>query len=504
MNNPAGEGGAPAPPVEPATRDIIYYPGPIARQFITDVGNLFVGIRGPVGSGKSTAAVMKIVHHAQRQKPQRDGWRRTKWAIVRQTYPRLLSTTIPAFTDWFGPRNLSISKAQIITGMLRLPGKVQVELLFMSLDGPDAIDKLKSLQVTGIWFNEVSEITDRNIIMMALDRVGRWPRIQDGGPTWHGVIADTNPPADDHWWYQCAEILRPKGWRFYAQPGGLMKVGEFWVPNPRAENIEWLPGGYDYYLRKLVLDPNNPEASSEAYIRVFYGGEYGRVLSGRPCYPSFSETAHVATSPLEAYTGLPLILGWDFGRTPAVTMSQYLPNRQRRVLREIVVDPDGIGMGIKDFCRDQVRPYLEREFREFQIVSYCDPAGAHPGQFDDRTLADVAAEQGFPMTPAPSNDPDVRIADVEFFLRERIEGGHLALVLDPRLSWLRRAMAGGYHFKRLQVSGETRFMDVPAKNKFSHVADADQYATGGIRHLNITPSPRAMARPVEPAPFRRV
>jgi hypothetical protein len=276
------------------------------------------------------------------------------------------------------------------------------------------------------------------------------------------------------------------------------------MPNPRAENIRWLPGGFDYYIRKLVLDPNNPESSSERYISVYYGGNYGRVVTGRPCYPSFNEAVHVASDRLMAFTGLPLILGWDFGRTPAVSIMQYTPKRQRRVLREIWIRPDGPGCGIKDFCREHVRPYLEQEFREFQIVNYCDPAGATPGQYDDRTLADVAAEQGFPMTPAPSNDPDVRIADVEFFFRERIEGGEPAFVMDPQIAQLRRAMAGGYQFKRIAVSGETRFRDVPDKNAYSHVADADQYGAGGIRHLNITPSPRAQARAVEPAPHRSV
>lgn len=505
MVEAAAERESPGVEGEADVREFRYVPGPVARSFIGDDDSLFTAIMGPVGSGKSTAAVMKIVRAAYRQRPMRDGWRRTRWAAVRTTYPRLLTTTIEAFADWLPPPYFTWKQSQIVTGLIRFPeDKVEVSILFLSLDKPDSIDKLKSLQVTGIWFNEVSEIGDLSLIMMALDRVGRWPRVQDGGCTWHGVIADTNPMADDHWYYKMAEELRPKGWHFYRQPGGLMKVAGAWVPNPRAENIKWLPGGYNYYLRKLVLDPNNPQASSEEYIKVYYGGQYGRVIVGRPCYPSFDESIHVASDRLEVFTALPLILGWDFGRTPAVVMKQYLPNRQVRKLREIVVDPDGPGIGIKDFCREHVRPYLEREFREVRIVNYCDPAGADPGQYDDRTLADVAAEQGFPMTAAPSNDPDVRIADVEFFFRERIEGGEPACLVDPGMTWLRRAYGGGYHFKRIAVSGETRFMDVPNKNKFSHTADADQYGDGGIRHLNITPSPRATARAVEPAPFRRV
>ena len=33
-------------------------------------------------------------------------------------------------------------------------------------------------------------------------RVGRYPSKEDGGPTWRGVILDTNPPDDDHYIYR--------------------------------------------------------------------------------------------------------------------------------------------------------------------------------------------------------------------------------------------------------------------------------------------------------------
>jgi len=49
----------------------------------------------------------------------------------------------------------------------------------------------------------------------------------------------------------------------------------------------------------------------------------------------------------------------------------------------------------------------------------------------------------------------------------------------------RKAFAGGYKYKRLQVSGEERFVDKPDKNKYSHISDAIQYmflgAVGGDR-----------------------
>jgi len=40
---------------------------------------------------------------------------------------------------------------------------------------------------------------------------------------------------------------------------------------------------------------------------------------------------------------------------------------------------------------------------------------------------------------------------------------------------LRKALAGGYHYRRVQVSGDARYRDVPEKNDYSHVAEAMQY-----------------------------
>ena len=55
-------------------------------------------------------------------------------------------------------------------------------------------------------------------------------------------------------------------------------------------------------------------------------------------------------------------------------------------------------------------------------------------------------------------------------------------------------MAGGYHFKRVQVSGE-RYQDKPAKDEHSHVADSLQYLLlGGGEGRSLRRRPEAEAR----------
>ena len=69
-------------------------------------------------------------------------------------------------------------------------------------------------------------------------RVGRFPSIRDGGPSWYGVMCDTNAPEEDHWWAvmagdvdvpdyipqeQALMLHKPDDWTFYSQPPGMLE-----------------------------------------------------------------------------------------------------------------------------------------------------------------------------------------------------------------------------------------------------------------------------------------
>jgi hypothetical protein len=47
--------------------------------------------------------------------------------------------------------------------------------------------------------------------------------------------------------------------------------------------------------------------------------------------------------------------------------------------------------------------------------------------------------------------------------------------VDPNSRFIRKGFNGGYHYKRVQVTGTERYRDVPEKNDFSHPHDALQY-----------------------------
>ena len=92
--------------VEHAEEAVTYYPpGPVAAAF-HQANNFVRGLLGPVGSGKSSACCSEIVMRSLAQRPWLDGVRRSRWAVIRNTYPELKSTTIKTWQTWF-PQNVA-------------------------------------------------------------------------------------------------------------------------------------------------------------------------------------------------------------------------------------------------------------------------------------------------------------------------------------------------------------------------------------------------------------
>ena len=191
---------------------ISYEAGPTLERF--HMSEKFVrGIRGPVGSGKSTGCCWEIQRRAGEQViDPTDGKRHSRWAIVRNTYRELSDTTLKTWLDWF-PESLFGAFHRGDMAHRIETDELSLEVLFRALDRPDDVKKVLSLELTGAWVNEAREVP-KSIVDALGDRVGRYPSRRRGGCTWRGVIMDTNAPDDDHWWYRLAETDRPANWDF--------------------------------------------------------------------------------------------------------------------------------------------------------------------------------------------------------------------------------------------------------------------------------------------------
>ncbi len=441
--------------------------------------NAFVrGLMGPVGSGKSVCCVMEILRRAMEQMPDPEGVRRSRWAVIRNTYPELKATTIKTFQAWIPEEVCPITYSSPIQGKTWFRHHdgtfVEMEVLFVSMDKAKDAKKVLSLDITGAWINEVREIP-KTIVDAVIGRCGRYPSGRLGIPTWSGVIMDTNPPDDLSWYYHLAEEETPDDWEFFRQPGGLVKVehddgSHEYKPNPLAENLENLPE--DYYSRQA-------KGAAEAYIDVMCCAEYKPMFDGKPVYKgSWNSNVHAAKESLEYLPGIPLILGWDFGRTPACVIGQAAPDGQLRILDECYSDDSGV----RAFAENQVLPLLARRFPGCRIESFGDPAGAAKGQANEESCFSELEVLGIPTVPACTNEQLPRIEAVIKCLNRMI-GGRPGFIVDPRCKRIIRGFEGGYNYAvvgKLMGGGEVKYAEVPVKNSYSHIADALQYLCLGF------------------------
>jgi hypothetical protein len=466
---------------------VIYNAPPTVGAFMRD--NSFIrGLMGPFGSGKSVGCVMELLRRAMEQKPGPDRIRHSRWAIVRNTYPELRDTTRKTFEDWMpfakGAEGWSESEFSFT---LRLPMRdgtsVEAEFLFRALDRPEHVKKLLSLELTGVWINEAREVP-HIVLKMLVGRVNRYPSMRDGGATWSGIMMDTNPPDDDSWWYRMFEEERPSNARIFKQPGGRDQLAEnlgHWEHPKTKECLghyahESHPGARwvlhhnpDYYKNLVAANASDP-----LWIKVHVDAQYGPTMDGKPIYPEFQDHLHVI--PPEKVSvlapGSELLLGADFGLTPALLIGQRDPKDGQVQWIDEIVSED---MGAARFFEDASR-YLKRTYPGRPVRGTGDPAGEGRSQVDERTPFDVALAAGVPLSPARTNDFIRRRDAVGRALTRMTLLGRPSLVVSSRCKVTRKGMNGAYCFKRVASAGNAeKFRDVPDKNSFSHICEAGQY-----------------------------
>jgi hypothetical protein len=173
--------------------------------------------------------------------------------------------------------------------------------------------------------------------------------------------------------------------------------------------------------------------------------------------------------------GLTLYLGMDFGLTPALVVAQRIPGLlQWQVLDEITSSD----MGANRFAKHALE-YLKSKYPGAKYRGWGDPAGDTRSQADETTPFTIVQSAGLPIDPAPTNDPIRRREAVVGQLTTLGMTGQPSLIVSPRAKTVRKGMNGGYHYARVQVSGEDRFRDEPVKNSYSHPCEALQYLMVG-------------------------
>jgi hypothetical protein len=430
-----------------------------------------VGIIGPLGSGKTIQTCQKAFDIMCDQEPDENGVRRSRAYAIRNTYGDLLNTTVKDWLDLY--RDLG----RYTAGGMKPPEHhlnfeledgttVDAEMVFIALDRPDSVKKLRGAQLTFVWFNEIKELS-KAVFDMAIARCGRYP----AEPTWYGAIGDTNAPDVDHWLYKIAELDTPSDWKFYKQPGGVVRNGTLpngkvnWAVNREAENINNLPP--DYYKK-------NARGKSDDWIAVNLGNEYGFVSDGKPVFPEYRDDFH--NHEVEFIEELPIYRGWDFG-TPACVLAQYTRHGQLVVFKEFTSKQT---TGIDVFSDHVVNECAELVARGHEFIDVGDPAGEQRSQQKDAvTCFSILHEKGIDIQ-AGKQDLTARLEGVRHFLSRLVDGLPAFVLNGAKCPMLRKGFQGAYCYRRIQTHGE-RYTEKPDKGPASHPHDALQYICTFIR-----------------------
>jgi hypothetical protein len=449
-------------------RETTFNAPPTVARFMNSEAR-FRLIAGPVGSGKTAGCIMELLKRATLQAPGRDGMRRTRFAIVRQTLKQIKDTVLKDILQWLdGLCDYKVSEGVIYVQF----GNVRSEWLLIPLDEPKDVRRLLSMQLTGAWMSEAIEM-DTEVISPLIGRCGRYPsnalrpdNHAGEWPTWYGVIADTNMPEEGSSWHELMEVNTPSNYQVFIQPGGM---------EPNAENIENLPGKRRYYIEQLT-------GKSKEWIDRYIHAKYGTDPSGTAVFKStFIPDFHVRKLTPEQRAdgqryainvadGMPLIIAQDFGRNPCSLICQPDHMGGGHVLEEVVAKD----IGLEQHLRLHLMPKLRSE-RYFGRPVYMigDPKGRDRSTVYEETTFDVVKRAGLNAYPAPTNDIDKRLRAVEALLLQQRQGRGALLIDGDLCPTLVLALKSRYRFAK-RLNGELQAK--PEKlHPWSDLADDLQY-----------------------------
>ena len=443
-------------------------PGPVAARFMQSMAPVPL-INGPIGSGKTGAALVKGVVLGGLQRPStKDGVRKFKFCVIRDTYRQLWKATIPSWHTWVGKKVGHWSGGK--------DGPARHEIVFPQPDGTfleytvdfvaigenSAESVMRGYEPTAFLLEEMDLLAEE-VFTFAVGRTGRFPSMAEGGASWHGTVGTYNAPELDTWLHETV-LDPPEGVEVFRQPGAR---------EPGAENVHNLVPGY--YENQIKLNARKPN-----YIKRFIDNEPGYSSAGKAVYHNFSDNRHVSKENLVYHPGLRLELGLDAGLTPACLFVQVMPNGQKRVIDELVPGR----AGPTEFSRLLVDK-IKRDFPEADwdegILGHCDPSAVDGGDGEDVCWLDkVRSETGLKIRPAVSNTLAARLDPMHEILLRNIDGVEPEFLVSPKCKMYRKGLNGGYRFAKITGSN-SRFRDIPEKNEYSHIHDGGQYVFMSVK-----------------------
>lgn len=468
-------------------------PGPVAGAFFMSDADV-IGIRGPVGSGKTTAHLRSRIRRAKMMPLSAiDGRRRYKVTIVRETYRQLWATTIPSWWSvmpkglgrWSGGRGDPVTHAITFEDQW---GPIDFIAEFLAFgSSPGEIDaNARGLQTTDLAMEEA----DTNPVAgftKGITRIDRYPgrehfaNLPRERQSYGQVSCSYNAPDEDNWTVrviegenlddearQVRQSLADEGVeiRFFRQPG---------FNEPGCENLHNL--GPKYYPRAIA--GMRAEGRGNDVERLIYN-QIGFIRVGDPVFRGhFRRNTHVSPVPLTPVPGVPLRIGLDQGYFGAAVIGQFIRPFQWRILAELSFKD---GSFAPQFGR-ALRELLTARFPGLPIYSpaYCDMAGTATESLEDVTWMNQVAEHArLEIEPQRlgGNRIEPRLA-VWRAAMDWEQFGVPGLIIDPSCKVLIRGLENDYVWDQDVDKAENR----GRKPKKKGVRAADVIDGGGYMML---------------------
>lgn len=426
-------------------------------------------IIGPIGSGKTLGSILRWEKLIYEQEPSNDGIRYSRLVVVRNTAVELRDTTIKSFEDHFGEQ-LKFNWGNLTA--LYEHDDVRAEILFRALDKPGDMKKLLSLEITFAYLNELRELP-KEALENVTSRLGRYPSPKSGASATNPCLwADTNAFDNETWIYDKFIDNLPYNHSVFEQPPAIINAifrnSRLYSSdvNPLAENKDNLPHGY---YRGFIA------GKSEDWVKVMIMREYIPLKTGKPVYPEYNDNLHCIRDKdiYKPNPNLPLIFGADNGRTSAFLIGQ-IDAFGRIVIFDELISEDIGSIKFGKICKQ----YIQDHYSNFTITTWIDPwAGDSRTQLDDKTMLKEWNKIGLHCRISNTKSPAIMVEAVKEKFNT-LNVGYPSLVISDKCKLLRKALQGGYHFKRINVSGE-RYNEKPDKGPYSHVGNALEFLVDG-------------------------
>ncbi len=462
-------------------------PGPKAKTFFLSDADV-IGIRGPVGSGKTRTTVMSRLRRAAAM-PQSslDGIRHYKLATVRQTYRQLWQTTIPSWFEVF-PKTMGIwagGRGDPVTHEITLEdqhGLIKITAEFLAF-GDNIVESMRGLQLTDLWLSEADTIPVE-VLTTGIGRIDRYPHkghFSAMAPelrSYGQVACDFNAPEDaDNWTVSVFEDEERRAKLFggggddgptprieyFRQPGGM---------EPDAENKQNLAP--TYYQRQIFA--MTAAGRSDQIERLVHNRMAPKIVGDLVFKGRFHSGLHVSATPLRPWPGVPLRIGLDQGFFAAAVIGQFKPPHHWRILAELVATRRTMAT---EFGRD-LRELLEERFPDHWVESawgdMAGEAGAAIAAENDTWNAHVSREAGIWIQPQRegANRIGARLEAIRASL-DFIYSGEPGLLIDPSCKSLIAGFTARYVWvEKVNKTGDKK--KVPDKTLVeANVHDALQY-----------------------------